>query len=94
VREPLPDRALYAGALTERSGPESRSVAPSTLRRAAAWSAARRARFRIVHPDAHVHTASDIPLSAYARDPEAWLPFVGTYSNVDVFFKIARVLSK
>jgi hypothetical protein len=36
----------------------------------------------------------DIPLSAYARDTEAWLPFVGTYSNVDVFFKIAQVLSK
>ena len=41
-----------------------------------------------------VHTASDIPLSAYAKDPEAWLPFTGTYANVDVFFKIAQVLSR
>jgi len=47
-----------------------------------------------VGKDQAVHTASDIPLSAYARDTEAWLPFVGTYSNLDVFFKIAQVLSK
>jgi len=51
-------------------------------------------RGQAVGKDQAVHTASDIPLSAYARDPEAWLPFVGTYSNVDVFFKIAQVLSK
>ncbi|HVP62999.1 MAG TPA: alkaline phosphatase [Myxococcaceae bacterium] len=41
-----------------------------------------------------VHTASDIPLSAYARDQDAWLPFAGTYQNIDVFFKIAQVLSR
>ena len=41
-----------------------------------------------------VHTASDIPLSAYAKDPDAWLPFAGTYQNIDVFFKIAQVLSR
>ncbi len=41
-----------------------------------------------------VHTASDIPLSAYAKDQDAWLPFAGTYQNIDVFFKIAQVLSR
>ncbi|MFO0584026.1 MAG: alkaline phosphatase [Anaeromyxobacter sp.] len=41
-----------------------------------------------------VHTASDVALSAYARDPEAWLPFAGTYENTDVFFKIASVMER
>ena len=41
-----------------------------------------------------VHTASDVPLSAYARDPADWMPFIGTYQNTDVFFKIAEVLSR
>jgi alkaline phosphatase len=40
------------------------------------------------------HTAADVPLSAYAKEQRAWLPFVGTYENVDVFFKIARVLER
>ncbi|MGC4000902.1 MAG: alkaline phosphatase [Anaeromyxobacter sp.] len=34
-----------------------------------------------------VHTATDVPLSAYARNPFAWLPFVGVQRNTDVFFK-------
>jgi alkaline phosphatase len=41
-----------------------------------------------------VHTASDIALSAYAKDPDAWLPFAGTYENTDVFFKIAGVMAR
>ena len=39
-----------------------------------------------------VHTATDIPISAYARSPFAWLPFVGVQRNTDVFFKIAEVV--
>ena len=39
-----------------------------------------------------VHTASDVPISAYARNPFAWLPFVGVHRNTDVFFKIADVI--
>ena len=41
-----------------------------------------------------VHTASDVPLTAYARNPFAWLPFVGVYENTDVFFKIAQVMDR
>jgi len=36
------------------------------------------------------HTASDIPISAYAADPEVWRLFVGVQTNTDVFFKIAE----
>ena len=39
-----------------------------------------------------VHTATDVPISAYARNPFAWLPFVGVHRNTDVFFKIADVI--
>jgi alkaline phosphatase len=38
-----------------------------------------------------VHTATDVPISAYAADPEAWRPFVGVHTNTDVFFEIAGV---
>jgi alkaline phosphatase len=41
-----------------------------------------------------VHTASDVPVQAYAKNFFAWLPFVGTYENTDVFFKIAQVIEK
>jgi alkaline phosphatase len=41
-----------------------------------------------------VHTASDVPLTAYARNPFAWLPFAGVYENTDVFFKIAQVMDR
>jgi alkaline phosphatase len=41
-----------------------------------------------------VHTATDIPISAYARNPFAWLPFVGVQKNTDVFFKIAEVVGR
>jgi len=38
-----------------------------------------------------VHTASDIPVSAYSTGPNrAWLRFVGVQTNTDVFFKIAQ----
>jgi alkaline phosphatase len=36
-----------------------------------------------------VHTASDVPISAYARDPQVWQRFVGVQRNTDVFFEIA-----
>jgi alkaline phosphatase len=39
-----------------------------------------------------VHTASDIPISAYAQNPFAWLPFVGVQRNTDVFFKIVEAI--
>ena len=38
-----------------------------------------------------VHTAADIPVSAYTRGP-GWRDFVGVQTNTDVFFKIARLL--
>jgi alkaline phosphatase len=41
-----------------------------------------------------VHTATDIPISAYARNPFVWLPFVGVQRNVDVFFKIAEAVGQ
>jgi alkaline phosphatase len=41
--------------------------------------------------DQAVHTATDIPVSAYSRD-DAWLSFVGVQTNTDVFFKIARLV--
>jgi alkaline phosphatase len=41
-----------------------------------------------------VHTATDIPISAYARNPFAWLPFVGVQKNTDVFFKIAEAVGR
>jgi alkaline phosphatase len=39
-----------------------------------------------------VHTASDVPISAYANNPFAWLPFVGVQRNTDVFFKIVEAM--
>lgn len=39
-----------------------------------------------------VHTATDIPISAYARSDKAWRPFVGVQRNTDVFFKIAGAI--
>jgi alkaline phosphatase len=39
-----------------------------------------------------VHTATDVPISAYARNPFAWLPFVGVHRNTDVFFKIVDAM--
>ncbi|HVO11354.1 MAG TPA: alkaline phosphatase [Vicinamibacteria bacterium] len=41
--------------------------------------------------DQAVHTAADIPVSAYSRG-NAWRSFVGVQTNTDVFFKIARLL--
>jgi alkaline phosphatase len=41
--------------------------------------------------DQAVHTATDIPVSAYSRD-DAWHAFVGVQTNTDVFFKIARLV--
>ena len=38
------------------------------------------------------HTASDIPISAYAKDDDVWRSFVGMQRNVDVFFKIAEAM--
>ena len=50
-------------------------------------------RGQAVGRDQAVHTASDIPISAYARDPFVWLPFVGVQRNTDVFFKIADAMA-
>jgi alkaline phosphatase len=41
--------------------------------------------------DQAVHTASDIPVSAYSRH-DAWQAFVGVQTNTDVFFRIARLV--
>ena len=49
-------------------------------------------RGQAIGKDQAVHTASDIPISAYARDPFTWLPFVGVQRNTDVFFKIAGAM--
>ena len=37
-----------------------------------------------------VHTASDIPVSAYSSGSDAWRDFVGVQTNTDVFFKLMR----
>jgi len=41
--------------------------------------------------DQAVHTAADIPVSAYSRS-DAWLAFVGVQTNTDVFFKIGKLV--
>lgn len=38
--------------------------------------------------DQAVHTASDIPISAYSSGSESWRKFVGVQTNTDVFFKL------
>jgi alkaline phosphatase len=38
------------------------------------------------------HTATDVPISAYAAERAAWLPFVGVHRNTDVFFEIAGLV--
>jgi alkaline phosphatase len=48
-------------------------------------------RGQAVGRDQAVHTATDIPVSAYSRG-DAWLSFVGVQANTDVFFKIARLV--
>src|SRR3989442_10597033 len=40
--------------------------------------------------DQAVHTASDIPISAYSTGSDAWRSFVGVQKNTDVFFKLMR----
>lgn len=37
-----------------------------------------------------VHTAADIPVSAYSSGTQAWRRFVGAQRNTDVFFKLMR----
>jgi alkaline phosphatase len=38
-----------------------------------------------------VHTATDIPLSAFSSGSEAWRDFVGVMDNTDVFFKLVKL---
>ena len=38
--------------------------------------------------DQAVHTASDVPISAYSTGSDAWRRFVGVQRNTDVFFKL------
>ena len=40
--------------------------------------------------DQAVHTASDIPVSAYSTGNRAWARFVGSQANTDIFFKLAK----
>ena len=37
-----------------------------------------------------VHTASDVPISAYSTGSDAWKRFVGVQTNTDVFFKAMK----
>jgi alkaline phosphatase len=37
-----------------------------------------------------VHTATDIPVSAYSPGTRAWMRFMGTQKNTDVFFKLMQ----
>lgn len=37
-----------------------------------------------------VHTAADIPVSAYSTGNKAWLRFVGAQKNTDIFFKLMK----
>ncbi|HMA93407.1 MAG TPA: hypothetical protein VKP30_12020, partial [Polyangiaceae bacterium] len=39
--------------------------------------------------DQAVHTASDIPVSAFSPRPRAAAQFVGVQRNTDIFFKLA-----
>jgi len=41
--------------------------------------------------DQAVHTAADIPVSAYSRS-DAWRWFVGVQTNTDIFFKIGKLV--
>jgi alkaline phosphatase len=48
-------------------------------------------RGQAIGQDQAVHTATDIPVSAYSKGKE-WLSFVGVQTNTDIFFKIARLV--
>lgn len=39
-----------------------------------------------------VHTATDVPISAYAGEAEVWRRFVGSKRNTDVFFDVASLM--
>lgn len=39
-----------------------------------------------------VHTAADVPITAYARDERVWRRFAGVYRNTDVFFRIVEAM--
>ena len=43
--------------------------------------------------DQAVHTASDIPISAYSTGSNAWRKFVGVQKNTDVFFKLLEAVA-
>ncbi len=43
-----------------------------------------------VNGDQAIHTASDIPISAYSSGSRAYQQFYGVQENTDVFFKLAR----
>jgi alkaline phosphatase len=49
-------------------------------------------RGQAVGKDQAVHTAADIPISAYSPRAAAAQQFVGVQRNVDVFFKLARAV--
>ena len=40
-----------------------------------------------------VHTASDVPISAYSSGSDAWRKFVGVQKNTDVFFKLMEAVA-
>jgi alkaline phosphatase len=42
--------------------------------------------------DQAVHTASDVPISAYSTGSDAWRSFVGVQKNTDVFFKLMQAV--
>jgi alkaline phosphatase len=48
-------------------------------------------RGQAVGRDQAVHTAADIPVSAYSRG-DAWRAFVGVQTNTDIFFKIGKLV--
>jgi len=48
-------------------------------------------RGQAVGRDQAVHTATDIPVSAYSRS-DAWRAFVGVQTNTDIFFKIGKLV--
>ena len=48
-------------------------------------------RGQAVGRDQAVHTAADIPVSAYSRS-DAWRAFVGVQTNTDIFFKIGKLV--
>lgn len=86
---PVRDSLLPADLSAELTG---KGYAGTPVDRASDNTTGYYLRGQAVGRDQAVHTATDIPISAYSSDSRAYQLFYGVQQNTDVFFKLARAV--